>query len=62
MNEIRITFKELADTLKSVLLKFDFSEERAILCAYLFAKADLDGVSSHGTNRFLDFLCMIKEG
>lgn len=62
MSELRIPFEDLVSTLKKILLKFDFSSQRASLCAELFAKASLDGVSSHGVNRFPGFLEYIKKG
>ncbi len=48
MNDVLVSFDELVSTLKQILLKFGFEESRAIRCATLFAKADLDGVRSRG--------------
>lgn len=62
MNDILIPFDELVSTLRQVLLKFGFEESRANCCATLFAKADLDGVRSHGANRFPLFLEFIEKG
>ena len=62
MNELKITFEELRDTLCKVLILYGFDEERAWKCATLFAKTDLDGVRSHGINRFLLFLEFIRKG
>ncbi len=62
MNDLKVTFDELKGTLKNVLLRYGFTEERALHCATLFAKADLDGVRSHGVNRFFLFLDFIKKG
>ncbi|MEX0686314.1 MAG: 3-dehydro-L-gulonate 2-dehydrogenase [Balneolales bacterium] len=61
MSEIRIPYQELVDQLTSILLKYDFCPERASLCATLFSKANLDGVPSHGLNRFPIFLEMINQ-
>lgn len=62
MNNLRIPYAELVSTLQQMLLRYRFSQERAHLCATLFAKASLDGVASHGLNRFSTFLQMIGEG
>ncbi|PZX49412.1 3-dehydro-L-gulonate 2-dehydrogenase [Algoriphagus chordae] len=62
MIDLQIPFEKLSSTLKEILLKYGFTEERAHRCAVLFAKADLDGVRSHGANRFFLFLDFIKKG
>ncbi len=62
MNELRIPYKTLTATLREILLKYSFEPDRAELCATLFAKANLDGVASHGLNRFPFFLKDIREG
>lgn len=48
--------------MEAILLQYGFSSDRAELCATLFAKASLDGVASHGLNRFLPFLKTINDG
>ncbi|MEB2786346.1 3-dehydro-L-gulonate 2-dehydrogenase [Algoriphagus persicinus] len=62
MNDLQIPFEQISSTLKEILLKYGLEEERAQRCALLFAKADLDGVRSHGVNRFFLFLDFIKKG
>ncbi|MEX2591963.1 MAG: 3-dehydro-L-gulonate 2-dehydrogenase [Anditalea sp.] len=62
MIDAKILYAQLLDTLQTILLQVGFSEERANRCAELFAKASLDGVASHGLNRFPAFIDMIKEG
>src|SRR5882762_2775242 len=59
---MRIPYDELFDGLLRVLLKLDFEQQRARLCARLFADASRDGVYSHGLNRFPQFLRMIRNG
>ncbi len=59
---LRIPFDELQATLKSILLEAGFSADRADLSARLFAEASLDGVYSHGLNRFPRYMQMIREG
>jgi len=45
-----------------VLVKYGFNRERADLAAKLFADASLDGVYTHGLNRFPKFIDSIKNG
>jgi 3-dehydro-L-gulonate 2-dehydrogenase len=59
---MRIPYEELFDVLLRVLLKQGFEEQRAHLCAQLFADASRDGVYSHGLNRFPQFVRMIQSG
>lgn len=62
MIDLRIPYQTMIDTFREILLEYAFTEERAELCAILFAKASLDGVASHGLNRFPFFLKYIQEG
>jgi len=63
MANILIPYPQLQGTFESILiLHYKFSKSRAGLCAHLFAKASLDGVASHGANRFPVFLEMIRKG
>lgn len=59
---MRIPYDELFDTLLRVLLTLGFEQQRGSLCARLFADASRDGVSSHGLNRFPQFVRSIKNG
>ena len=60
---IRIPFDRSAETrLAEVLRGLGFSEERAELCARLFAETTCDGVYSHGVNRFARFVAMVRNG
>jgi len=58
----RVPYQELFETLADVLLRIGFEAERARLCARLFAETTLDGVYSHGLNRFPRFIRMIRNG
>ena len=58
----RIPYQELFDALLRVLLKLEFTPERARLCAQLFADTTRDGVYSHGLNRFPRFVSMVRNG
>jgi len=60
--ELRVSFDDLLDTLRRVLLRIGFREDRATLCARLFAETTRDGVYSHGVNRFPRFLRTIENG
>ncbi|MEX2345352.1 MAG: Ldh family oxidoreductase [Balneolaceae bacterium] len=60
--EIRIPYKELVTILEDVLVKHGYSADRAARSATLFASASLDGVASHGVNRFPLMLKMIRNG
>jgi 3-dehydro-L-gulonate 2-dehydrogenase len=59
---LRIPYQELFDALLRVLLKLEFTPERARLCAQLFADTTRDGVYSHGLNRFPRFVSMVRNG
>lgn len=57
-----VSYLELKDELKHVLLKLLFTEEKAELCASIFADNSRDGVYSHGLNRFPVFVKNIEDG
>jgi 3-dehydro-L-gulonate 2-dehydrogenase len=59
---MRISYTDLSGTFKSVLLKRGYSAERAGLSSRLFADASLDGVYSHGVNRFAAHVRDIDDG
>ncbi|PSL07592.1 3-dehydro-L-gulonate 2-dehydrogenase [Cecembia rubra] len=60
--EIRIPYETVKIKLLENLRRLDFTEDRADLCAELFLRASLEGVPSHGLDRFPVFLNMIKKG
>jgi len=62
MENLKIPYAELLETFETVLIQKGFDEKRARLSAELFAKSSLDGVASHGLNRFPFFVKMIEEG
>lgn len=57
-----VTFPQLHQQLKKILLQRSFSEHKAELCANIFAANSRDGVYSHGLNRFPVFVKGIKKG
>ncbi len=52
----RVPFQTLHDEFYRVLTTVGFTDERAVLCARLFAENQRDGVYSHGLNRFIGFV------
>jgi 3-dehydro-L-gulonate 2-dehydrogenase len=61
-SSLRVQYDELFEVLLGALLKHGFEQQRARLCAQLFAEASRDGVYSHGLNRFPQFIRMIRSG
>ena len=61
-NITRLGYEEVKLTLIKVLLHHGFSEDRADLCSTLFTETTLDGVYSHGLNRFPLFIQYVKKG
>ena len=59
---MRISFLDLQQTLKQILSGYGFTDERAMLCARLFAESNRDGYASHGLNRFPLFIRGIERG
>lgn len=59
---MRIPFEQLKAEFKRILINLNFPEERADLCAQVFAENSRDGVYTHGLNRFPTFVRYIKEG
>ena len=57
-----VFYDKLKNEFKRVLLKLSFSEERAGICAKIFADNSRDGVYSHGVNRFPVFVNYVKQG
>ncbi len=62
MKDLLVPFSKLLDTLRQILVREGFGAEEAYRCAELFAKTDLDGVRSHGVERFGRFLSYIRQG
>lgn len=62
MTQILISFDSLYSEFKRVLLKNGFTESKAENSARIFAENTLDGINSHGINRFPRFIEYIKKG
>jgi len=57
---LRIQLEEMQDEFQRVLLKYGFTPTRARVCARVFAENSLEGVYSHGANRFPRFIRQIQ--
>lgn len=60
-SQIRITHADMEKVFRNVLLKHSFGESKATECAGIFADNSLDGVYTHGVNRFSRFIQMVVE-
>ena len=59
---MRLDYSEIESVLEKVLLNHGFRNDQAGLCARLFAETSLDGVYSHGLNRFPEFMDSVQKG
>lgn len=59
---MKIPYPELVSVMQARLLRKGFAEGKAQECAQLFAQASLDGVNSHGVNRFVLFTQHVDQG
>ncbi|MBR9998252.1 MAG: 3-dehydro-L-gulonate 2-dehydrogenase [Cyclobacteriaceae bacterium] len=61
-NKILISFERLKSQLNSILIEYGFTRQKADLLSGIFAGSSLDGVYSHGVNRFARFIQTVKMG
>lgn len=59
---MRISYQQLYEEFLRVLLSRKVPEEKAIACAAMFAETSLNGVYSHGVNRFPRFIQQLDAG
>ena len=59
---MRLDQSEIEPVLNTILLNHGFSTDRAGLCARLITETTLDGVYSHGLNRFPLFIDSVRRG
>jgi 3-dehydro-L-gulonate 2-dehydrogenase len=59
---IRIPFEQMVTEFARILRKYAFEPEAADRCARLFAENTLDGVYTHGINRFPRFVQYVRDG
>ncbi len=57
-----ISHQQMEETFFQILKKNGFQEEQAQKCARIFMENSLDGVYSHGVNRFPQFIEYIQKG
>ncbi len=57
-----IPTNEMQERFTLILLKYGFTKERAFQCAEIFTNSSIDGIYTHGVNRFPRFIQYIKEG
>ncbi len=61
-NTVIVPFEKMKSEFFRILVKFGFSENRAEECSEIFSVNSLEGVYSHGVNRFPRFIKGIREG
>ena len=59
---ITILAKEMQQCFTRILVKHGFTPEKALQCAEIFTETSVDGIYTHGVNRFPRFVQYIKEG
>jgi 3-dehydro-L-gulonate 2-dehydrogenase len=59
---LRVPYSDLYDALTKAMERLGLAEERAALCARLFAETTRDGVYTHGLNRFPRFAATVGNG
>jgi 3-dehydro-L-gulonate 2-dehydrogenase len=59
---LRIPAPEMQSLFQQVLLKNQFPPDKATVCSEVFTNNSLEGVYSHGINRFAKFISYVKTG
>ncbi|WP_205510125.1 3-dehydro-L-gulonate 2-dehydrogenase [Longitalea arenae] len=59
---ITIPSTEMLQLFNAILIKHGFSIDKAMVCAELFTNNSIDGVYTHGVNRFPRFIEYIRKG
>lgn len=54
--------KQMLEKFTSILLKLGFTNENALACAKVFTDNSVDGIYTHGVNRFPVFVQSVKDG
>ena len=62
MDNIKVTYEEMKTEFKRILMSNNFSDQKAEHCAAIFATNTLEGIHSHGINRFPRFVEYIQKG
>jgi 3-dehydro-L-gulonate 2-dehydrogenase len=61
-NTILISAAEMKTVFEQILLKYGFTVSKASQCAQIFTDNTVDGITTHGVNRFPRFINYIKHG
>jgi 3-dehydro-L-gulonate 2-dehydrogenase len=59
---IRVNADEMQQLFYNILLNLGFDNEKALQCSQVFTANSIDGVYTHGVNRFSIFVKYIKDG
>lgn len=59
---LNITAAEMQKTLERILLRHHFPKKKAKACATIFTQNSIDGIYTHGINRFPRFVQYIQKG
>lgn len=62
MGSIFIAPAEMQATFERILLKLGFTPEKAAACARIFTASSIDGIYTHGVNRFPRFVQYVRDG
>ncbi|MEP7142731.1 MAG: 3-dehydro-L-gulonate 2-dehydrogenase [Ferruginibacter sp.] len=61
-NFILVSSQQMQERFADILLKLGFTKERANECADIFTANSVDGIYTHGVNRFPRFVQYVKDG
>ena len=59
---INISSEKMLSQFNVILISRGFTENKALQCAEIFANNSIDGVYTHGVNRFATFVKMVDDG
>jgi 3-dehydro-L-gulonate 2-dehydrogenase len=59
---LRIPSSVMEAEFKRILVKYGFTEEKAVACAHIYTINSLEGVYTHGVNRFTKFIKYVIDG
>ena len=59
---VTISAKEMQARFADILYKNGFTKDKAIACAAIFTDNSVDGIYTHGVNRFARFVQYVKDG
>ncbi|MCX6168481.1 MAG: 3-dehydro-L-gulonate 2-dehydrogenase [Ignavibacteriales bacterium] len=58
---IRIPFEQMMKEFERILRKYYFTEEKSKILARIFTESSLDGIYTHGVNRFYEFIIFVNQ-